>query len=109
MRLLILSIVASALLGGALLTSRALAGRAEAHPVQSSQEPASGATQTQSGSEKKDQESPPEKDYEDEMEDFIPSEDACSTVPVDYVLVGCESNQPFSKIDSLAAIKSGGS
>ena len=75
MRLLILSIVASFLLGGALLTSRALAGRADARrPGQSLQEPASGSTQTPSGSEEGDQESKPAKDYEDEMEDFVPSE-----------------------------------
>ena len=84
MRLLIYSIVASFLLGGALLTSRALAGRAEAHPVQSPQEPASGATPSQSGSEEeKDQ----EKDYQDEMEDFVPSEklpaDSAISFPVD--------------------------
>jgi hypothetical protein len=86
-RLLILLIVTSALLGGAILTSRALAGRAEAQPVQSSQEPASGAAQPQSGSEEKEQESQPAKDYEDEMEDFIPSEklpaDSAISFPVD--------------------------
>lgn len=73
MRLLIYSIVASFLLGGALLTSRALAGKAEARPAQSSEE--------------KGQESRPAKDYEDEMEDFVPSErlpaDSAISFPVD--------------------------
>lgn len=87
MRLLIYSIVASFLLGGALLTSRALAGKAEARPAQSSEEPVSGSSQSQSGSDEKGQESRPAKDYEDEMEDFVPSEklpaDSAISFPVD--------------------------
>ncbi len=85
MRFLIYSIVLSLLLGGgALVASRAFSGKAEAG---SAQEPSSSDPATQPGSAQTEQEKQQEKDYEDEMEDFVPSEklpaDSAISFPVD--------------------------
>ena len=89
MRFVIVAIVASFFLGGALLTSRAVSGEAEVE-TSPAQEPSSSVpAKSQSGSAEQDeeQEKQPDRDYQEEMEDFVPSEklpaDSAISFPVD--------------------------